>query len=155
VYENDIIALRGFRKILDETFRNNLALKAKVTSPDNSPGNPNYGPQNIVDNNDKSFWITDNKKNALIEITLDALKTFDRILLQEPIHLGQRIGSFEIQVLQNKEWKTITSGTTIGYKRILRISPVQSNKIRILIKESNNAPALSNFGLYKASKEED
>jgi alpha-L-fucosidase len=84
-------------------------------------------------------------------MAIDSTKKFDRILLQEPIRLGQRICSFDIQVLRPGGWQTIASGTSIGYKRLLRITPIAGSKLRINIRDANNTPALSNFGLYKAS----
>ena len=83
-------------------------------------------------------------------MAIDSTKKFDRILLQEPVRLGQRIASFDIQLLRPGGWQTIASGTSIGFKRLLRITPIAGSKLRINIREANNTPAISNFGLYKA-----
>ena len=72
-------------------------------------------------------------------------------MLQEPVRFGQRISSFDIQLLQPAGWQTIASGTSIGYKKILRITPIAGSKIRINIHDASHTPALSNFGLYKAA----
>ncbi|MBI1807518.1 MAG: alpha-L-fucosidase, partial [Ignavibacteria bacterium] len=152
INENDIRTLKEFRAILDETFKVNLASGGKATA---SNYHANYSPDNILDNDVKSFWAADNdKRNATLEIILNGRKEFDRIMIQEPIQLGQRISSFEIQIFKNDTWETVAQGTTIGYKRILRISPAQTDKIKIVIKESNNSPAISNIALFKASKKE-
>lgn len=151
--ENDIRSLKKFREILDETFKNNLALNAKVTAT--SKYSKKYAPSNITDNDNKTFWAADDKtKISEIEITLDGTKEFDRIMIQEPIQIGQRISAFEVQALLNNAWQTIAVGTTIGYKRILQIPTVQSDKIKICIRKANNMPAISNVALYKASVEE-
>jgi len=52
--------------------------------------------------------------------------------------------------LRQGKWQTIASGTSIGFKRLLRITPIAGSRIRINIWEANNTPALSNFGLFKA-----
>jgi alpha-L-fucosidase len=75
-------------------------------------------------------------------------------MLQEPIHLGQRIAEFVIEARIGGEWESIARGTTIGYKRLLRIPMVAADRVRIVIQRANNVPALSNFGLFRASVSE-
>ncbi len=153
--EYDIRSLKEFREILDETFKTNVASAGKVSASNYRAHSSKYSPDNILDNDNDTYWAADDDtRNATIEITLDGIKEFDRIMIQEPIRLGQRISSFDIQAFQNNTWKTIADGTTIGYKRILQILPVKTDKIKILIKETTNAPAISNFALYKASEKE-
>ena len=88
------------------------------------------------------------------EIDLGEPTYFDRILLQEPIRFGQRIASFAIEARAEGEWMEVASGTTIGYKRLLRIPGIEADRVRIVIREANNSPALSNFGLFQASADE-
>lgn len=58
---------------------------------------------------------------------------FNVIELAEQIRYGQRIESFSVEVLENNVWKTIFEGTTIGYKRLLRLPLLNTEKIRINI----------------------
>jgi alpha-L-fucosidase len=154
-HENDIQALLEFRSILNETFQTNLALGKKVSASSSRQRNDRFFPTNVVDENLDSYWATDDhNREATLEIDLGEPKVFDRILIQEPIRFGQRISEFEIKGLVNGEWTQLAKGTTIGYKRILRIPPIHADKIQLIIKKSNNTPAISNFGLYKASPKE-
>ncbi len=75
-------------------------------------------------------------------------------MIQEPIRLGQRISAFSISAQTAGEWVRIADGTTIGYKRLLRIPPVETQRVRIEIEASLATPALSNFGLFEASVDE-
>ncbi|MDX1942135.1 MAG: alpha-L-fucosidase [Saprospiraceae bacterium] len=148
-HEIDVKNLKEFRSILDETFSTNLAEGAKVFD------NTGKGAHLILDKDFSTFWATkQNDRKADIIIELNKPTSFDRILLQEPIRYGQRISKFNIQGEVNGKWQDIISGTTIGYKRLLRIDPITISKIKIQILEANNTPALSNFGLYKASDRE-
>jgi alpha-L-fucosidase len=79
---------------------------------------------------------------------------FDRIVLQEPIQLGQRISKFQIEVLSKNGWQQVFEGTTIGYKRIIRIAPVHASQLRLKILEANNTVAVSKIEVYKASEKE-
>ena len=154
-HENDIQALQELRAILDETFQTNLALGKFVDASNYRHQLDRFAPSNIVDKNLDSYWaVDDHIRKATLEIDLGESAVFDRIMIQEPIRFGQRISEFEIKGLINGEWTQLAKGTTIGYKRILRIPLVHADKIQLIIKKSNNVPAISNFGLYKASPKE-
>ena len=71
-------------------------------------------------------------------------------MLQEDISKGQRVEKFIVEAYQNGEWKFLTEGTTIGYKRLLRFSDLKTNKIRITIVSARNKANISNVGLYYA-----
>ncbi len=85
---------------------------------------------------------------ADIDIVLDGSKTFNRVLLQEYIPLGQRVESFTIQYRKNGSWTNWQSGTTIGHKRILLGNSVTADAVRIRITSSLACPVLNGFGLY-------
>ena len=75
-------------------------------------------------------------------------------MIQEPIRFGQRISQFSVEAELDGTWQKFAEGTTVGYKRLLRIKPVKAGKIRLILAESNNVPAISNFGIFKASSAE-
>jgi len=152
----DIKSIEEFHSIIKETFAHNLAKNAIVFSTSKYKNSHQFAGNNIVDNEpQKSFWAASpSDHKPMLTIQLSKFQTFDRIELQEPIKYGQRIGAFAVQAFLNGRWQDIANGTTIGYKRLLRIHPVTTNQIRILFLSYNNTPALSNFGLFKASKRE-
>jgi len=154
-HERDVAVLREFRRILDETFAENLAAGRAVVSDQQWRQHPKFAPANLVDDDPDSYWAAeDGARVAKLEIDLGEAELFDRIMLQEPIRFGQRISEFEIQARVDGEWTSVARGTTIGYKRLLRIPRVEADRIRILILNSNNVPALSHFGLFQASAAE-
>ncbi|HLF34342.1 MAG TPA: discoidin domain-containing protein, partial [Cyclobacteriaceae bacterium] len=154
-HETDIKNLKEFRSILDETFHENLALGKRATSSDHRMKNNYFSPGNITDPYDSTYWATnDNVIQSWVEIDLGKRITFDRITVREPIRFGQRISSFRVEARLHGEWATIARGTTIGFKRLLRIAPVKTDKLRLVIEEANNIPAVSDLGLYKASYRE-
>ena len=151
-HENDVAALKGFRAILDETFRTNLATGGTAQASNYRLNHEKFSPGNILDGDPDTYWATDdNVRTATVDIDLDEPSLFDLVMLQEPIRFGQRISEFAVEAKVNDGWTQIATGTTIGYKRLLRIQPVRAGKVRIVIRESNNVPALSNFGLYICS----
>lgn len=154
-HENDLASLKGFRKILDETFKTDLAKSGSANASNYRGNHDKFSPANVLDGNFDTYWATDDGvTSANIELNLNKPVLFDRIMLQEPIKFGQRVSEFSIEAWLDSAWKEISAGTTIGYKRLLRISPVQSQRVRVMIKNSKELVALSNIGLYKASSEE-
>ena len=98
--KEDVESLKQFKKILDETFAVNLAADAKVTASNTRNNLPEFAAKNIIDTDSKTFWATDDaEKSVFFEVSLPAIKQFDRILLQEPVIYGQRISGFEVQVM--------------------------------------------------------
>ncbi len=73
----------------------------------------------------------------------------DVIKLREPVKLGQRIAQFNVEAETDNGWESIAEGTTIGYKRLIRITPVSTSKIRVNILESRACPLIQNIALYK------
>jgi alpha-L-fucosidase len=155
IHENDVASLKEFRSILDETFHVNFALDAKVRAYSQWAKQPKFSAANLTDDDPQSYWAA-KKGDDEPTLTIDLKRpvTFDRIMLQEPIWLGQRVAKFTIEVRIGKQWQQIADGTTIGNKRLLRIAPTTASKVRIKILQANNIPALSNFGLFKASSRE-
>ena len=72
------------------------------------------------------------------------------LLLQEDIAKGQRVESFLVEGYVNGAWQYLTEGTTVGYKRLLRFSDCQPEKIKVTIIGSRNKVNISNVGLYYA-----
>ena len=153
--EVDVASLKEFKVILDETFAINLIKGATVKASNTREHSKTFGANFIVDNSTETFWAADDKQDsAFFEIQLPKVTSFDRMLLQEPIAYGQRIAKFYVQAYVNNLWKTIASETTIGLKRLLRFESINTNKIRVVLKEYFGAPAISNMGIYKSSSKE-
>jgi alpha-L-fucosidase len=155
VSDEDIASLREFRSILDETFKRDLSAGGKIKASNTRLDHEKFSPSHLLDDNLDDYWATDDSvKEAMLELILPGKQTFDRLLLQEPVRFGQRISEFKVQVWIGEEWKEISGGSTIGYKRLLRFSPVTTNRVRILITQANNTIALSKIAIFKASGRE-
>ena len=155
IHENDVKVLQGFKKILDETFAVDLTEGASAIAGNYRLNHKKFAPENVLDNDAGTYWATDDSVlSSDLIIQLPEEKEFDRILIQEPIKYGQRISEFEIEIMENNKWKSVFRGTTIGYKRLIRIQAVKASKIRLRILEANNTIAISKFAIFKASENE-
>ncbi len=110
----DSAALMQFKKIRDEAFSNDVFKGAKILKTKNS-----------------------------IEVHLKKEESLNAIVLKEDIQWGQRVIRFEISGGNDVEhFKPITTGTTIGHKRIVKF-PLQKLKyLRIKYTESKASPLL-------------
>lgn len=144
INEHDQKNLMAWKGILDQTFKNNLARGAKISSPNGI----NTGA--LLNGNLKNYWTTKaNDTTGVIEIILPKPQLFDVLLLKENITVGQRIEKFSLEYFNGKSWETITDGTTVGAKRLIRFKPVLAQKVRLKIIASRLNPTLTALGLYK------
>ncbi|MFC5683718.1 alpha-L-fucosidase [Flavobacterium sp. MAHUQ-51] len=150
-HENDIQRLKEYTAVIKADFKKEVLSKAKA-SADNYRGNSKkYAPQNTNDGNKESYWATDDAvTKASIEFKFRKPTSFNRVLLQEYIRLGQRVKAFTVEAQVDGKWQTIANETTIGYKRILRTPRVTASALRINITDAKASIVLSNIQAFNA-----
>lgn len=148
-HEEDVKALQGFRHLLNQAFATNLALHARAVASNVRGGTTAYAAAKATDGKEHTYWATDDSVTvAGIEIQLPAEKSIRYVKLQEYIQLGQRVKAFAVDVWQQGQWKQVAEGTTIGYKRILKLTPVVTRKIRVRIGAAKACIVLSDIAVY-------
>lgn len=146
IKEEDIKSLLEWKRLRDATFSKNLLRGARVMSN-------GKGGKTVVDGDSKTYWTTTGKDTAaVLEFELTSPKTFDVLLLQENIRMGQRIEKSVVDYKEGENWKRLTQGTTVGYKRLLKFPRVKARRIRINILSSRLNPTLAEVGLYKLAQ---
>lgn len=149
IHEVDARRLVEFKKARDAAFAVDLVGKAKVTATQTRGKDRRFAPENMQKEGIETYWaVDDGVLSAAVAAEFETETTVNRILLQEPIQLGQRIRKFRVEALVNGEWQPVVNGATVGYKRILRFRPVTAKKIRITIEDSRACPALARFAAY-------
>jgi len=146
--EEDVKALEGFGKLVDESFKNNLAQASTLRV--SNKRSKSYKGQFLIDGSIDSYWATDDTvKTAQVNLTWTADQTFDLIKMSEYIPLGQRIDSVEVDAMINGSWTKIAAATSIGACKIIYLNePVKTAQLRIRIA----APVcitMSELGVYK------
>ncbi|MEW6236504.1 MAG: alpha-L-fucosidase, partial [Candidatus Omnitrophota bacterium] len=146
IHENDAARLRELRRVLDDTFKTDLALHGSAAADNVRGYDSQYGPACAVDGLSGTYWAADDGVMAAqLVFDLHAKKTFDVAMLQEPVWLGQRIAEFKLEAETKDGWKEIAQGTTIGYKRLMRFPAVSASRVRLKILQSRACPAINNF----------
>lgn len=149
IHENDVSSLAEYGKHLRETFGRNLADGAKLEASNVRGNDRLYGPQNLIDTDPWSAWVTDDTATTPdVTLTFAAEKTFNLIRLREDIRLGQRIEGVAVDVWVNGAWKELATAPNIGAIRLLRVPKTTTAKVRVRIAKSPVCPALSDVGLF-------
>lgn len=147
----DIAELRVFRQLLDDIFDDNLVRPGTAVASTTGQDSTSWAAQNTIDEKDATFWVAkEGATSGWIEISLEDAITFNVISLQEPIQFGQRVSSYAIQAWDDSMgWVSVSTGTTIGYKKLDRLnSPVTTKKVRLEILDALGTPAIQEFALY-------
>lgn len=148
-HENDVKALQGWRAMLDSEFKTDLAKNARVEATSYRGENASYSPLNVTDDDKDTYWTTDDDvTTARLELQLEAVTSVKYIVLHEYIRLGQRVKEFNVEIWQDNAWVKAAVATTIGYKRILKLEPVNTDKIRVSITASKACPLISSIKIY-------
>ena len=135
--------------MLDTAFKTNLALNKTVTANAWRGESDLYAAKNVVDGNKETYWATDDAiTTGSLEIDLNETQPVKYVVIQEYIPLGQRVKSFTVEAQINGTWQPVVEATTIGYKRILKLNAVETNKIRINITAAKACPIISNVAIY-------
>lgn len=150
IHDNDVAALREFRRILDATFGKNLAHSAQASATQVRGSDPKFSPDNLVDGRHESYWTTDDAvTTAEVTLQLQRPTPFNVIELREYLPLGQRIDTFTIDHHSDGKWVETVQGTSIGNRRLLRLKDtVTTDRVRLRITQAAATPAVSEFGLY-------
>ena len=82
----------------------------------------------------------------------EARDRFNIVCLREDISRGQRVAEFAVDAFVEGEWKEIAHGTTIGYKRLLRVPTVNTGKVRVRVIKSFGKPHLGKTSIYYAQE---
>jgi alpha-L-fucosidase len=146
IHSHDSTMLMQWRQLLDETFGMNLFSDIRIKASEER--GQEFSAQKMVDDDPETYWSTsDDVLQATLEIRTNNPVTASYIVLQEYIKLGQRVREFEIEAYVNNQWKQVAAGTTIGYKRILKIDPTTTKAFRITL-TALACPVISNIEAY-------
>jgi alpha-L-fucosidase len=148
IHENDAKAALGLRALLDATYGTGTdrVRSWKVAQPADG-------------------------RTVTVDAELDPARAFDRVVLREPIELGQRVRRFRVSVPAARQmpdarsvgdpgsgaaaadaprWRTLAEGTTVGRKRIVRVPLTRARTLRVEVLDARGQPILSGVSAHEA-----
>ena len=129
IHENDVQRIKELSEYINKTFANNYV------------------------ENGNQMWQAAAGQSKEYDVKAGAM--VNTFLIQEDIAKGQRIEDFLVEVYCNGAWQYAAEGTTVGYKRLLRFSDCQPEKIRVTIRSTRATANITNVGLYYAEPLQD
>ena len=109
----------------------------------------NEASESTLDTEIEYYKTPDGENTAEITVTLPRPADVSRVVLKEHIPLSQWVERFAVDVRgEDGSWREAASGTTVGYKRIVRFSPVRCGAVRVRVTDSRVCPVLSFIGVY-------
>jgi alpha-L-fucosidase len=156
IHENDVQRLKELGNRLNATFAVNLAEGAKTEM---------VFDLTAVDGIDRRGRATGYMKRGVdvFSCALGEARSFNVAMLMEDIRQGQHVDAFAFDVwdgagsvtdhnlLGQTGWREIATGTTIGWKKLLRFPTVTAEWVRVRILKSRNDSTIfrpKTFGLY-------
>jgi len=143
----DSTRLMEFKAYLDKGYSKNFLAGSKAQIITKNGGKTTT--EKLTDGSADNYWAETKDSSCSITLALGKAATFNCLMLQEYIPLGQRISSYSVDVLQGGTWKTVSTGVTIGYKKLLRFPDVNASAVRITINKAMAPPVLAEIALYK------
>lgn len=109
-----------------------------------------YSAQNLLSEDISATWrpLPSDKSPELI-INLSQKDMFDKIVAMEHIENGQHIEGYEIYIDKGDgKFKRVAQGGTVGYKRIVKITPTEVTRVKFKITSYRGELELDSLTLY-------
>ncbi|KAL3652991.1 L-fucose permease Glucose/galactose transporter [Castilleja foliolosa] len=153
ISQEDVKVLQEFSEIRSSIFSRNLAKSASISSSTTRGGDTadsRFGPRNVLEEGIYSYWAPDETRPEwILYFDFQEAVTFNVLMVQEPIQMGQRVIGFHLDFLnEDGKWEVVTNGTTVGYKRLLVFSSVKTSRLRFVVDKARADPLISYLGLY-------
>lgn len=119
LHSTDVARLAGFRDALSRTFAHDLAAGARRTN------------------------------DGAMTLVLPEARTIGIVRLAEDIARGQHVARWTLEGAgADGAWRALAAGTTIGYARLVRFTPVAVRRVRLRIDEALGAVGPVRVGLF-------
>jgi alpha-L-fucosidase len=146
-HATDVARLHGFAARRSALFARDLVSGASVLA--DSVSGAAHAAFLVVDGDQDTWWsAVPGASHATLDIKLRQAAPCSVLRLQEPISQGQAIEQFAIQGETPAGWRTLASGTTIGYCRLVRFPRMQCSRLRITLQSRLDTIQLSTVGLF-------
>lgn len=116
LHPRDVESLRGMRASLEAMFATDLAAGRRVQ------------------------WRRTSARSGVASVQLATPVVVAVLDLRERIAEGQRVAAYTVEGRVDGVWRELSRGTTIGYRRLTRWTPVTLDAIRVTVTEAVEPP---------------
>ena len=83
-----------------------------------------------------------------IELVVPGTGAIGFIEIEEDLNHGQNILAYSLEYFQNGRWLNIAEGMSVGRKRLHQTNNIDTEKIRLVIRETSGYPVVRRFAAY-------
>lgn len=145
----DVERLQDFGAYFRKYYTYNLAPAAQLEA---DPAEAGHEVERILQQGGGYYLPTAVDKPVQITLRWLEAMAMDRLVIQEEISQSQRVEHFHVEIPEGDGWKTIAEGTVVGYKRILNLSGLKTDALRLVIDDARVRPTISFLGVYAATE---
>jgi alpha-L-fucosidase len=95
-------------------------------------------------------WTVIDLRRAQHTVTFARSASIATVDLAEDITQGQRVAAFTLSARVGGAWTDVLRGSTIGYRRAQRITPIVADALRLEITDADEAPLPVSVRAYRA-----
>jgi alpha-L-fucosidase len=97
----------------------------------------------------RDAWRATGPRTAVVEWDFGAPSTVGVARLSEDIARGQRVARYTLAGTVDGEWRTLSTGSTIGHAKIDRFEPVGVRRVRLTIEDAIASPEPVGVRLFR------
>jgi alpha-L-fucosidase len=137
--EPDVQRLHEFGALIRASFAHDLAQQGKI-----SFAHPNAA---ASDGRERGEWVLKDFP-ARLELALPRPVSFNMVMTQEQIRLGQHVEEYLVEARSDGSWRTIAKGTTIGHKKLDPVERMDADGVSLTVLRSRGDAVIRHIGLY-------
>jgi alpha-L-fucosidase len=144
----DVTCLTECAGALEAQLGSDAARGARASATSEARGHPAHS----VLNDDLDAWWSPVPADGRAALTLEfrAPVRFAVVDLSEAIQHGQRVAAYGIDALVDGRWQVISTGTTIGHRKLDRVEATIAAGMRVRVVSSDDVPMISRVALRPA-----
>jgi len=125
LHDTDVARLQGMHRALTSLFEEDLAEGAELRRTAAGP------------------------RTSIQEIDLGRVVEVGLVDLREDIERGQSVSRYRLEAEVEGDWRFVTRGETIGYRKLDRFVPVTARRLRLHVEDFFGSPPDIRVGLYR------
>jgi alpha-L-fucosidase len=124
LHETDVARMAVMRERLDALFSENFVSERSVD------------------------WRATGERTAVLDLDLGRLAEVSIADLREDIAYGQVVGGYSLEGSDGGAWRSLSRGTTIGYRKLDRFAPSAVRRVRVVVEHALDTPRPVKLALY-------
>lgn len=145
-HDNDVRALREFARLREALLAEDAMAGATATAS----ADPAAAAR-VLDGDPSTFWSPGaDARSGWLEFALAPDAAFDTIRLEEAIEHGQHVSNYRVDAWRDGGWRPLTWGTTIGHRKLDRVPPTRTPRLRLLVEHAYAMPRIARVGLHRS-----